>query len=217
MKIFYFLIPVLSLLLIGCSSIYTVADFASKEKFYEDFNKFATDRNFSIILDNDSSFTFQGSAKVSDDSLFIITSVQKEIKINRDEIRDIKYTGTNMKNLSAEIILKDGTAAKANNVNMLSDSSLNAMVFHSYREHIPVKQIKEVSCKNYWIGVPVKIVTCTLVGFIAAAVTVDAIGPQNIIGEEDIYLVSGITVIGLVTGAIWGGLSGYTYTYQFNP
>ena len=205
------------IILTGCSSTYTIADFPSEDKFYKDFNKSANNKTLLVKLDNDSSFTFEGSANISNDSLTIIKLVKKEINISRGDIKDIIYSGSDMTKLSAKIVLKNGTSAKAKNVSLLADSSINALVIGSSYENFHINRIKEISYKNYWIGVPIRMITCTIGGFIASVLTANIIGTNNYTEDEGFYVVWGITGIGLVTGLIWGGLDGYTYTYQFNP
>ena len=96
------------LALIGCSSIYKVSDFSSKNKFYEDFNSFAKNKSIKIIMTNDSSFITSEGPYILNDSLIFTTITQKEETIDKNEIKDIKYSGNDMSNLSGRIILKNG-------------------------------------------------------------------------------------------------------------
>ena len=72
MKIKYLVIVVYALFFIGCSSIYTVSDFSSKDKFYEDFNSFVKNKNVKVTLNNDSSFTTFKNTRISNDTLILI-------------------------------------------------------------------------------------------------------------------------------------------------
>jgi PBP1b-binding outer membrane lipoprotein LpoB len=54
MKNIYGLFFLLALLLMGCSSTYTIKDFPSKERFYEDFNNSVKNKDVSITLMSDS-------------------------------------------------------------------------------------------------------------------------------------------------------------------
>ncbi|MHB8851719.1 MAG: hypothetical protein ACYC6P_00010 [Ignavibacteriaceae bacterium] len=69
MKNFYFLIIIILLVFTGCSSYYTEKRFPSKEKFYDDFNNFAKNKNVEVTLMNDSSFTILEGASISEDTL----------------------------------------------------------------------------------------------------------------------------------------------------
>ena len=69
MKNIYGLFFLLALLLMGCSSTYTIKDFPSKERFYEDFNKFAQNKDVEITLINDSSFTINDGTVLENDTL----------------------------------------------------------------------------------------------------------------------------------------------------
>lgn len=218
--------------LIGCSSTYKITDFPSKDKFYADFNNSAKDKSLKVFLKNDSTITTYGGARISNDSLLFTIQVQKVEKISKDKIKDIKYSGSDMSNLSAIIFLKNGAEAIAKNVNILSDSSISATILENDDEYIPVSKVKEISYKNHWAGVPGKLILSTglgagfgaFVGFI-----ISKINPPNnslpgsgsnaggiVAQDERTGLIVG-SVIGFITGGIIGWISGYTYTYQFNP
>jgi hypothetical protein len=69
MKSTYYLIVVfISLVILGCSSTYTIKDFSSKEKFYDDFNNFAKDKNVEVQFVNDSSLTIGNGAIIIRDT-----------------------------------------------------------------------------------------------------------------------------------------------------
>ncbi|MCL5030164.1 MAG: hypothetical protein M1480_14230 [Bacteroidetes bacterium] len=220
MKNICFIFCALELFLSGCSSIYTAENFSSKEKFYEDFNKSAKNKAVKITTTNDSSFASPEVSKISNDTLFFVSQIKDEmIRIKHDEIKDIQYYGSDMLNLSAVILLKNGEKLNAENVNLISDSSINA----SYKKHIygflPLRKIKEVSFKNHWLGVPARLAIGTISGFgIGFFVVNGIIGQQNINGQdEDLSIIGGLSAIGLAVGSVWGWIEGYNYTYQFNP
>lgn len=207
-----------ALLLIGCSSTYTIKDFSSKEKFYEDFNNSAKDKTVKVTLTNDSSFTTLNGASISNDSLIFISQIKKEkIIIEPGEITNIKYYGIDMSNLSALILLKNGEEIKAENVSLISDSSINATVKKTIYEFIPLKNVREVSYKNHWLGVPIRLFNGTVGGFVIGLISSHVFVNQNEQSDAAIYVGWGITAIGLVAGGIWGWIEGYNYTYQFNP
>jgi hypothetical protein len=61
MKIFYFFVPVIFFIFVGCGSNYVEKEFSSNKEFYKDFNNSVQSRNFEIILSNDSSFISEGA------------------------------------------------------------------------------------------------------------------------------------------------------------
>ncbi|MHB8580580.1 MAG: hypothetical protein ACYDA4_12085 [Ignavibacteriaceae bacterium] len=232
MKYIYFLIMFFFLFLIGCSSTYKITDFPSKDQFFADFNKSAKDNSLKVFLKDDSTITSNDGARISNDSLLLPIQVQKVERISKDKINDIKYSGSDMSNLSAIIFLKNGTEAIAKNVNILSDSSITATILVNNEEYIPINKVKEISYKNHWVGVPGKLILSTglgagfgaFVGFIISKIN----PPNNSLPGSGSYaggidaqdvrtgLIVG-SVIGFITGGIIGWISGYTYTYQFNP
>ena len=80
MKIFYLITAVFLLTLTGCSSIYRISDFPSKDKFYGDFNKFADNKNLKVTLTNDSSFYSRRKTEISEDTLIIHNENSKRRK-----------------------------------------------------------------------------------------------------------------------------------------
>ena len=93
MKIYCLTGLIVSLFFIGCSSTYKVSDFSSKDKFYENFNKFADNKNMKVTLTNDSSFIAEGNTKVSNDTLIITMNVKNDIykSLPLIKIREISY------------------------------------------------------------------------------------------------------------------------------
>ncbi len=79
------------LILIGCSSTYTVKDFSSREKFYENFNKSVANKNVKVTLMNDSSFNSRESTRIANDTLYFMSNLQTEKKIPLSEIQSIKH------------------------------------------------------------------------------------------------------------------------------
>ena len=75
MQNIYSLLFVLVLLLMGCSFTYTIKNFHSKEKFYEDFNNSAKNKDLNITLINDSSFSVIGGRVLKQDTLYTSTNV----------------------------------------------------------------------------------------------------------------------------------------------
>ena len=97
----------LSLLIItfnaGCSSVYTIYDFPSKEKFYKDFNSFAENKSLIVTLINDSSFTMNCYSKITADTLFFVKEPQNgesEIKSHRLQLTFTSIPIINVKKIS---------------------------------------------------------------------------------------------------------------------
>ncbi len=213
---FIFTLAILSI--IGCSSTYTASNFSTKQKFYEHFNKSAQDKVVKITLNNDSSFTANTGASISNDSLYYISEVKKDEVIKRSEIKDIKYVGTDMSNLSAVVFLKNGQEERTEKVNLLSDSTLYTVITTKINNVMALKNIKKVSYKNRWLGIPFSFVGGTVLGW-SMGVFVSGIFNNNTQksthNADNIYLT--IWGAGTIGGVILGLAEGYTYTYQFNP
>ncbi len=202
------------LFLVGCTSTYKLSDYPNKEKFYEDFNDFAGNKDIRISLINDSSFTSNGMAQILKDTLTITrqTLVGDE-KLKLNEIEKINYYGTNFSTPSAMILLKSGTELNCENVKVLSDSLVQITKLKNIYESIPLSRIKEISFKNRWLGIiidfPAGIFTGTVIGSIYTSISSHSsfLGTPVIVGAA----------VGLVAGVVVGSLAGYNYTYVFNP
>lgn len=113
------LLFVFALLLIGCSSTYTVQNFHSKEKFYEDFNNSAKNKDVNVTLINDSSFAINDGIILENDTLFSL-----EGKDNRSfalsDITEIRYKNNDYS--SASILFKNGDILRGKDIRTDSDS-----------------------------------------------------------------------------------------------
>lgn len=221
MKKGYLFILLVSVIITGCSSIYTVKDFSSKKNFYDDFNKFARNKNLKVTLTNDSTFAVEGKTRITNDSLLMQMNIQKEVIIKRDEVKDIKYYGKDMSKLSAIIILKDGTTAKAKNLNILADSSISIAVSKSFYKSLPLGKIKKISYKNLWFTLPLGFLIGTAVGTgIGGAISsYDAhhnMGSAAVKNEYLLPLIYG-ALLGMVSGSVASWIIGHNYIYEFNP
>lgn len=84
---------------------------------------------------------------------------------------------------------------------------------------LPINEIKEISYKNHWIGLPIPIASGTAAGIIAGGMSAfiyDKID-KNDKNATDYDIFWGVTAVGLITGGIIGWINGYTYVYEFNP
>ncbi|MGA7721951.1 MAG: hypothetical protein WCA84_12355 [Ignavibacteriaceae bacterium] len=218
MKIFYLLIPVLPLLLIGCSSTYNVADFPSKDKFYADFNKSASDKSLKIIMNNDSTINAGNGALISNDSLLITIPVQKEEKISRDNIEELIYNSYDP-NIINKIILKNGKSITSDRISILPDSSVSFFDYVSTNESLSLNNVKKISYKNHWLGLPVGLIFGPLIGYglgisLGEAISQSSFSSASSADKATIYVISSI---GFVTVSVLGWVNGWTYTYIFNP
>ncbi|MGA7720342.1 MAG: hypothetical protein WCA84_04120 [Ignavibacteriaceae bacterium] len=214
------LIPIFMIFLIGCSSTYKISDFSSPEKFYKDFNKSADGKILKITLHDDSSFIATQGANVSNDSLTYHTMVQKEEAINKADIKDIKYYGTDMTNLSATILLNNGESATAKNITLSPDSSINAVLFESRTERLPILKIKEVSYVNHSTGTLMGVLLGIPVGLLTELIIRPAFfenSKGNSVSNSSNTILNVISILCPVVGGIIWGEKGYKYTYQFNP
>jgi hypothetical protein len=70
MKKYYSALFLLALILMGCSSTYTIKNFSSKEKFYKDFNSSVGSKDMNITLSNDSLYEISGGGLLKHDTLY---------------------------------------------------------------------------------------------------------------------------------------------------
>ncbi len=110
MKYIYLIIFAVPFFLVGCSSIYTVKDFSSKEKFYDDFNKFAKDKDLEITLLNDSSFSTGYGAVIINDKL-VINDSDKNLPAKNILLNSVKTVSYKNRLLGAVIGLPTGAVA----------------------------------------------------------------------------------------------------------
>ena len=220
MKYFlFFLITYIGAAFWGCSSTYTLKDFSSREKFYEDFNNFAADKNINIILINDTSITASYGGSISNDTLDAITNVQ-EIgkKLLKIEIKEIKYYyKTNFTHPECRVILQNGKEFNEKNISILPDSSVEYTVTKKINRSFPINKVKEITYKNHWLGVPARffsgIISGAVIGFWAYSIITSNNEGAN---DAGFAFTAGIGLGGLI-GGVLGWLKGYNYTYQFNP
>lgn len=218
MKIIKIFLLTSAFFLAGCSSTYTLKNFSSKEKFYEDYNKFMKDKKVTVSLTNNDSFTILDGSKISNDSVVYITNtIKKEIKIKQSEIKSLKYYYNNSSISSAMILLKDGKEINSENIELLPDSSINVLEISHVYSSLPISKIKEIRYKNHWLGVPVPTLSGSLLGFLVGLGVYRIIVGNNDQSTDAILALPVFSAVGFLTGGIWGWLAGYNYIYQFNP
>ena len=221
MKIFYLIATVFLLTFIGCSSTYKVSDFSSKDKFYEDFNSFARNKNMKVTLTDDSSFITNEGTMISNDSLILLYHYQKEVTntIPQSEIRNIRDIYDANSNHIIKILLKDGREFSEKDVKYLPDSSIQFTTNKtlSINKSIPLSNVKEAYYKKHWPGIIPGIISGFLISFVIAELG-DAFSTHV---DSGIFATGAANVEGVPVGTIAGGVIGwfigYAYTYQFNP
>ena len=209
-------ISVFSIVYSGCSSTYTLNNFSSYEKFYEDFNKSAYEKPVKIFLINDSSFVASGGAEVVNDTLLSAAQNKKErIILLKNKIKNIQfYYDKSNGTYSAKIVLNSGAVIKEDNVELLPDSSVSYEVYKY--DSLPLNKIKKVSYKNNLLGACLGFLIGSTTGFLAGGLVMASISGKES-GLTPTYYFLSIQTIGSIAGIIWGGMQGYTYVYQFNP
>jgi hypothetical protein len=216
MKTLYLLVITFLLIFIGCSSTYTINDFPSKDKFYEDFNKSVKYKSAKVIMTNDSNFILLTEVKILNDTLIDFYDLQKDkYTIKKSEIKDIQfYFNQSTASYSADIRLNNGSEIKEDNIILLPDSSIQFSKSKKIYRDLPVSKIKTISYKNHFLGslsfFGIGLCAGGVIGGIYQAI---GTGYSTPIGTP--VLLS--TALGAIFGSIYGGLEGYTYTYQFNP
>ncbi|MGB8317856.1 MAG: hypothetical protein WCE54_07010 [Ignavibacteriaceae bacterium] len=213
MRIYYFFVPFIFLLLIGCSSTYKVTKYFSKEDLYKDANSSMKSRDINVVT-VDSSFTaFEGS-QIDDDSLHAITQIQEmKEKIPLRETKEIKYFGKSYEEPSAIIFMKNGTELRRNKVKIMPDSIIQCTHLEVTKEYIPLTKIEHISYSNHWIGLGVGAFGGAIIaGVIAASDLEIKYSGGGIEFNNGIWAISEIVI-----GAIVGAIIGWDNIYEFNP
>ncbi len=215
------LFALISLIFIGCSSTYTIKDFSSKEKFYNDFNNSVKDRNVEITFTNDSSFASNNRVAVIGDSLYSLIQyvVKANAKISLSQLKEINYTDN--RNTSAMLTLKDGEKLQAENIQPENDTLtfIEVSTLYAPAALAPLDKLKTVSYKNrlwgmpegFLIGIPSGLILGIMIG-----TSIESSSSSNQSGTPSLFEFYG-PYMGAVVGTFAGWLIGRTYTYKFNP
>ena len=219
-SIYYLIVVFFSLVILGCSSTYTIKDFSSKEKFYDDFNNSVKDRNVEITFTNDSSFASNNRVAVEGDSLYLLSQyvVKTNAKISLTQLKEINYT--NNRDTYALLTLKDGEKLQAENIQPENDTLtfIKVSTLYAATALASLDKLKTVSYKNrlwgmpegFLIGIPSGYVLGIMIGTSIASESSNQSGMPGLFEFYGPYM-------GAVIGAFTGWLIGRTYTYQFNP
>jgi hypothetical protein len=211
--------------LIGCSSTYTISDFSSKDKFYDDFNNFADNKTLKITLNNDSSFISNEGTKITNDSLILLYQYQSNTidTVHQQDIKKIIDYYDEYSNHSIKILLADGKEIKEKNIEYLPDSSIKIAVTKILNDNksIPLINVKKISYNRHWIGLISGFFAGIPLGVVVEVshvlpVHVDEGNPPKSTYDD----INGTLIaipLGILIGSVVGWIVGYNYTYQFNP
>lgn len=226
MKITYILVPFITFLIVGCSSTYRVNDFSSKEKYYQDFNNFARNKNVKITLINDSSFSVSNGVAIKNDTLY---SLGKEVnsgnlKLALSDTKEINYSSNDYK--SALILLINGDRYQAEQINITQDSisfafTAKVAIMNGVTS---INNIKKIRYKNNWLGVVPGFLGGTLIGgvtgflgFFSNTNSSNNSGQTSENGGISFGAAPFVMLSCVIIGSTIGWIVGFSYTYQFNP
>ena len=207
----------------GCSSTYRIADFSSKEKFYEDYNSFAKGKNVKITLLSGSSFYSQNTTQIINDTIFYYkdSALTKNYVLPTNEIEKIDYLSGDFK--TAKLILKNGEQLNAENIFSLKDTMkfTGTKILKVIYALVPIDKVKYIYYKNNWPGIiPGVLIGTPLVGFLGSITrAIPAYEGDNISNTRTydyaMAMVYG-SAAGFIIGGVAGWLVGFNYTYIFN-
>lgn len=218
MRKLFFLIGVLYLFT-GCSTVYTVNDFGTKEKFYADCVSTASGKTVDVVLINDSSFTGY-NAHFATDTLFTLPELHGRIDnkfIPASYIKTMVIDSSVLLNritYSADIVLNSGEKFSAENVRIRSDG----LTFSSLGyQKTPVNMIRRISCKTRTYTALGGLVGTAVVGWIilksTSGETIGADGPTAY--GYALSEFARIIIFSPVIGGLTGFLIGWNIIYQF--
>ncbi|NCQ17593.1 MAG: hypothetical protein GW805_04640 [Ignavibacteria bacterium] len=220
MKNIYFAGAFIFIFFTGCSSTYTVTDFGTKEKFYEEFNNNFKDREAKVTLVDDSSFIAQNGVEINHDTLLSFKKLEEKIhrRFALSDVTDIYFPGSTT--TSASVALKNGNKLTGDEVKVTKDSisfveSKSIVVIKTL---VPTDIIKTISYNDRWRRMPLGVLTGAPLGFLSGIALVNVFRIKDYHGGLDYPGVSfQMTVLGVLTGCITSYLIGFDYIYQFNP
>lgn len=220
MKKIYFVGAFIFILFTGCSSTYTVTDFGTKEKFYEEFNETFKEREAKVTLVNDSSFIALNGVEINHDTL--VSFVNLEEKKNRrfalSEVVDIEFLGSTI--TTASVLLKNSDKLTGNEVKVTKDSIsfVESKSLISSKKIESIDKIKQISYKNRWKRMPLGVLAGAPLGLLSGITLGNVLKTKDAEGNPSIFsMVLQMTAVGVLTGCITSYLIGFDYIYQFNP
>ena len=199
-KRIYLFFSFVFLLFIGCSTIYRVADYPSKEEYYEDINNSIKNRDVNVVT-IDSSFVSLAGSEIKGDSAY--------------------------EEPSAYVWLKNGEELRVDNINKLTDSMIQLTNLKINSGNIPINKVKEISYKTAWTGalmggMPIGLGSGVIIGGILGSAGIifhiNTGGMTDTFDKRESTAVGAVSgaLIGIVTGAIIGYIIGWDNIYQLN-
>jgi|ERR1035438_4002930 hypothetical protein len=220
MKKYYSALFLLALILMGCSSTYTIKNFSSKEKFYQDFNNSVKERDIKVVLSNDSSFTLMHGAVLENDTLFAFGQYneKKYMSLALSDLEKINYTGNDYK--SATVLRNNGEELNCENIIINHDSIYfdRTKTVLTEENIASVNKIKTISYKNRLIRMPLGLLAGAPLGLLSGIILGHAFHTTDEKGNPDVTNITmAMTCVGALAGIIVSYIIGYDYIYQFNP
>jgi hypothetical protein len=217
MKIYLVLILCMGYLLSGCSSIYTLDDSGTKDRFSKDCASSISGKQITVTLTNDSSFKTR-RAILQSDTLLVFSGYQgkKENEtMPTENIQDIEYTTTAYSqedsSRSADVTLKSGDKLSLENIRFLPG---NSKVISFTESKIPAENIKYISYKSHTIPA----IEGALLGSAAGVLTIWINSKRD--PSKKPYFDSFDTPLPIPVGMIIGGIAGWfignNSVYQFH-
>jgi uncharacterized protein YcfL len=218
MKNIYGLFFLLALLLIGCSSTYTIKDFPSKERFYEDFNNSVKNKDVSITLMGDSSFSINDGIILEDDTLFSLEGKDKR-SFPLSDITEIKYANNDYS--SASISFKNGDILRGKDIRTDSDSIYFTIKTSTAKNniapiHIAIDKVKTITYKTRSEALAVGAGLGVVAGVTIASIAFATFKSKD---NSNVQVIFSMFVVpaAVIAGAITGWLVGRNTYYQFYP
>ncbi len=229
MKAIIFLICLMWISAAGCSTIYQANQFPSKQKYYDDFNSFASNKVLNVELKNDSTFETEEGVFIANDSL----NVPVELKSTNQSISELKSELVKLDvnhNKFKKGLVFAGIKNNAEHEGklLLDNSEMNFQIKDDATlTYIPISKIKDINYKNRWLGMAsgagYGFASGAVLGYlgsiILSAISYDsAKDPARNFFTSEANL-DGTLVVGggfAVIGALVGLIVGDKYIYKFN-
>jgi hypothetical protein len=204
----------------GCSSIYTIKNFGSKDKFYQDFNNSVQERDIKVVLINDSSFTVMHGAVLENDTLFAFGDYneKKYMSLALSDLEKLNYTTNDYK--SANILRKNGEELNCENIIINHDSIYfdRTKTILTKENITSVNKINTISYKNRLIRMPLGLLAGAPLGLLSGIILGHVFHTTDEKGNPDVVNITmAMICVGALAGIIVSYIIGYNYIYQFNP
>jgi hypothetical protein len=208
-------IPILT----GCASTYSVRNFSSKEKFYDDFNKCSKDKNLKITLSNDSSFNINHQVLLENDTLFELGQLveNKSRTVSKSDL--VILNSVSNDSMIFSILLKNNEKLIVRDITNSIDSIKFILIKSSFTKNsiVSIDKVKYISYKNNWVGTLPGILVSIPINYAIGAIIKSRSTTRDDYGAAVFVNTGGVFIFGEIIGAVIGYMIGYDYIYQFNP